>query len=302
MGLAELLTPRLATGMAHLAVAGLVAAGVAGCAQPDEAASGPRLVATVGRTDVTVDEVQDRLPVTEVGGAVMAYPDRDEPWRSAARLAVRDELLTVYAVRAGLASGSAPRAERLQAAVARVVADHPDAKSGFYTEAAARTWFASHSARFEQVEEAHVSWARFTDLGRARAALPRLAASRTDYVRVARALGATSSGASVMSGAGKGVDLSVARVAYALKQPSSLGLVAGPEGSKEWRIARIDRSRLAAPAWSARQAQVVRAAMAWDRLQAHLSALADQMARQVSVSWASGWDSPPSGGMPWSGS
>lgn len=297
-----MLTTRPVTGLAHLAVAGLVVAGACGCAQPDDAASGPRLVARVGQAHVTVVEVQDHLPVTEVGGAVTVYPDRNEAWRSAARLAVRDELLTAYAVRAGLAGGSAPRAERLQAVVARVSAQHPDAKADFYTEAAARAWFAGQSARFEQVEQAHVSWARFTDLRRAEAALPELAASGADYAALARRLGATSSGASVMSAGGAGVDLSVARVVYALKQPSRLGLVAGPEGSKEWWVARIDRARLAAPGWSTRQAQVVRAAMAWERLQAHLSAQADTMSRQVSVSWMPGWDSPPSGGTPWSGS
>ncbi len=238
------------------------------------------VVATVGDAEVTVAEIRARLPAEDTGPAVVR-PGVDPPdrWRDALDLAVRDELLSLEAIRRDPAAvwdaDPAGRAARIRAVVEDERTATPTLVASGITDDEARAWFTDNHAMFDAVRSAHVTWARFTDGDRARTVMGSvIGPDQARFLQVARDHGATT-GSAVLDQSGNGADSLVARVAFAVREAGGVGMVAGTEG--DWWVVRVDRIELATPEWSEELAGRARAAMAWEREQDHLDALADRL-------------------------
>ena len=96
-------------------------------------------------------------------------------------------------------------------------------------------------------QTAYVTWAPFTDGDRASA---------------------------VLDSSGKGADALVARAAFAVRAPGSVGLTGADD---RWWVVRVDSIQLSTPPWDDGLAGRVRTAIVWEREQAHLDSLAEQL-------------------------
>lgn len=240
----------------------------------------PDVMATVGDAQVTVAEVRARLPAEDTG-PVVVRPGVEPPdtWRAALNLAIRDELLSLDAVRrnpsATWAADPAGRAARIRSVVEQERARNSELQTSAITDSEASSWFERNHERFDVIESAHVTWALFTDSDRARTVLDlEVESDQARFVEVARDHGATT-GTAVLDSSGRGADVLVARVAFALRKADSVGMVPGLDGSG-WLV-RVDRIHVATPPWTDELADRVRTAMAWEREQRHLDSLAEQL-------------------------
>lgn len=240
---------------------------LAGCATPVD----PGVLATVGGTDVRVDYVQTLMPPE--GNAAVRVAGEPHPLQAALDLAVRDELLSREAERRDVPGET--RAEQLAALVAAERAATPVLESDSISDADARVWYASHRALFDEVDTARVSWAQFGDEDAAREAFRRGAAHRTRPVRslVRVPTDLQSSGVASIHH-DEGAEEMVLRITNAVRRPGGLGLDEEPE-TGTWFLVRVESLVLEPTPWNRALADRVRAAMAWEREQDHLAAMAD---------------------------
>ena len=277
MGLAELLTAGRTAVLALVAAATL--ASCVSCVDGNDQRA-PDVVATVGDAEVTAAEIRARLPAEDTGPPVLrAGADPPDRWRDALDLAVRDELLSLEAIRrdpdAVWAADPAGRAARIRAVVEDERTDTPTLVASGITDEEAKAWFADNHALFDAVRNAHVTWAVFTDGDRARTVMDSATGpDQARFLQVARDHGA-STGSAVLDPSGNGADVMVARVAFAVREADEVGMIAGTEGN--WWVVRVDRIELATPAWTDDLAGRARAAMAWEREQSHLDSLGDRL-------------------------
>lgn len=282
MGLAELLIgPRPAA----LALITIVVGLMVSCTSPTKERAAD-VVATVGDAEVTVAEVRARLPVEDTGPPVVR-PGVDPPdaWRDALRLAIRDELLSLEAARRDPAARWAPdpagRATRIRAVADQERATSPGLSASGIADDEARSWLAANHALFDEVETATVAWASFADADTARAVLGSATGlDQAGFLVLAADRGATV-GTAVLDSSGAGADALVARVAFAVRAAGSVGLVTADDRS--W-VVRVESIRFATPPWNDALAGRVRTAMAWQREQTHLDALAEQLESRWPVS------------------
>jgi hypothetical protein len=244
------------------------------------------VVATVGDAEVTVAEVKARLPAEDTGPPVVrpgvAPPDT---WRDALGLAIRDELLSLEAARRYPTADWAPdptgRAARIRAVTNQERAQSPELQESNITDSEARSWLARNHHRFDEVHSAQVTWASFTDDDRARAMLDSAAGlDQAGFLTLAGTY-PTTTGTATLDSAGNGADALVARVAFAVRTAGSVGLTT--EDDRSW-VVRVDSIELESPPWDDVLASRVRTAMRWDREQAHLDALAEQLKARWPVS------------------
>lgn len=244
------------------------------------------VVATVGDAGVTVAEVKARLPVEDTGPPVVrpgvAPPDL---WRDALSLAIRDELLSLEAARrdptADWPPDPAGRAARIRAVTDQERARSPQLQESNITDSEARSWLARNHHRFDEVHSAQVTWASFTDGDRALTMLGSATGlDQAGFLTLAGTYRATT-GTTTLDSAGNGADALVARVAFAVRTAGSVGLTT--EDGRSW-VVRVDSIELESPPWDAVLASRVRTAMLWDREQAHLDALAEQLKSRWPVS------------------
>lgn len=278
MGLAELLSAGRAAVLA-LVAALIGTAALTSCVEPNDDHA-PDVVATVGDAEVTVEEIRARLPAEDTGPPVLR-PGTVPPdtWREALNLAIRDELLSLEAARrdpgATWAADPAGRAARIRAVADQERAQSPELQAEKITEADARSWFESNHGLFDAVESASVAWALFTDGDRARTLMEQVSGLDQDrFLQVARDHGA-STGTAVLDSSGRGADVLVARVAFAVRKAGSVGMVSGADGA--WWLVRVEDIELSAPPWTDELAGRVRAALAWEREQDHLHDLAERL-------------------------
>lgn len=282
--MAQLLSCRPATACL---VAGILS--LTGCASAVGPArdAGPAVLAEVGTTTVTVADVREHLATVDDGPAVLT-PGSQQPdlWRIALDDAVRDALLAMEAHRLGLTAES-PGQPASRPALARAMIDRERARveglsARSIGDMAAKTWLTGHTVQFQTVESAHVAWAR---LGDRLSAMTLLESSRSQteeqFVQASRKAGAVAVGVATLDRAGRGADVLVARAVFALGREGATGLVEGEAGA--WWLVRVGRVQLVAPRWDQQMAGRTKAAMAWDREQAHLQLLAQQLKTRWAV-------------------
>jgi len=281
VGLAELLTSRQAVGLALIAATTLGLAASTSCtyAAGKSAMNGHDVVATVGTAQVTAAEVRARLPAEDTGPPVVrpgvAAPDA---WREALRRAIRDELLSLEAAArdpgADWAPDPAGRAARIRVVVDQERRDTPGLRPSEITDAEARAWLTRNHRLFDEIEGAHATWAALVDAGRARAMLDAaVGLDQAGFLALADEYGA-GTGSATLDDSGGGADANVARVAFAVRAAGSVGMVTDEDRS--W-IVRVDGIEVSTPPWNDGLAGRVRAAMAWEREQAHLDSLASRL-------------------------
>lgn len=289
MGLAELLNGRRAAARALTTATALAAVLtaltlLASCSSPGQRAAD--VVATVGDAQVTLAEVKARLPAEETGPPVVRRGvDPPDAWRSALDLAIRDELLSLEAARRDPAARWEPdpagRAARIRAVVDQERNASPGLAASGIADAEARSWLADNLHVFEDIESAAVAWASLADAGRARQLLDSaVGLDQAGFLALAARLGAAT-GTAVLDSSGGGADALVARVAFAVRTEGSVGLTTGEDRS--W-VVRVDSVEISVPPWNDALAGRVRTAMAWEREQAHLDALAEQLRSRWPVS------------------
>lgn len=280
MGLAELLISRRAAGLALIAVTVLGLAASASCTYP-AGQSAADVVATVGTAQVTVAEVSARLPAEDTGPPVVRPGVAPlDAWREALHRAIRDELLSLEAAArdpgASWAPDPAGRAARIQMVVDQERRDTPGLRPSEITDAEARAWLTRNHRLFDEIEGAHATWATLADADRARARAMLDAAvglDRAGFLALAGEYGA-STGSATLDDSGDGADANVARVAFAVRATGSVGMLTAEDRS--W-IVRVDSVEVSTPPWNDGLAGRVRAAMAWEREQAHLDSLAARL-------------------------
>jgi len=236
-------------------------------------------VAKVGGAEVTVAEVAARLPAEDTGPPVVRPgADRPDAWRDALRLAIRDELLSLEAARRDPAARWGPdpagRAARIRSVVDQERAATAALRASAITDAEARSWLARNHHLFDAVVSAQVTWAEFADRDRAAAVLASAAALDQPGFRALAAERGASTGTAVLDSSGTGAHALVARVAFAVRAPGSVGMTTADDHS--W-VVRVDSIELSTPPWDDALAGRVRAAMVWEREQAHLDALAKRL-------------------------
>lgn len=268
-----------------LLLAGLVGGGCA--AQADGPERDPAVVAMVDDTPITATTVAALLPAGDSGPPVYTTGTPD-PRRTALDQAVRDELFAREAAARKL-KVTPPSGVSLRAARIRALIDRERAAGGITAErvsdADARAWHAQRRHLFDDVSAMRVSWARIGDERLARDLLRQ--ASGTDrpgflaLVRRYRGHGVRDTASAALDGDGKGADLFVGRVAFAVRQAGRTGLVAGEKG--DWWLARVDGVRLVPRPWNAEFAYRIKTALAWEREQQRLGRLAAQLQRKWAV-------------------
>jgi hypothetical protein len=282
-----LISRRTAAAIALTALAWTAVTTLASCTSPAKQRAAD-VVAAVGEAEVTVAEitvaeVKARLPAESTGPPVVR-PGVEPPdtWRDALRLAIRDELLSLEAARrdpeAHWAPDPAGRAARIRAVTDQERARSPELRESNITAPEARSWLARNHHRFDVVETAQVAWASFTDGDRARAMLDSaVGLDQARFLALAAEQG-TTTGTAMLDSSGNGADALVARVAFAVRTAGAVGLTAA---DGQWWVVRVDSIRLSTPPWDDELAGRVRAAIAWEREQAHL----DSLARQLESRW-----------------
>lgn len=278
MGLAELLNSRASLALIAIPL-GLAALTSCTPATGHSARNAHDVVATVGTAQVTAAEIRARLPAEDTGPPVVrpgiAPPDE---WREALRRAIRDELLSLEAAArdpgANWAPDPAGRAARIQAVVDQERRVTPGLRPSEVTDAEARAWLNRNHRLFDEIEGAHATWATLEDADRARAMLDAaVGLDRAGFLALAGEYGA-STGSAALDGSGNGADANVARVAFAVRATGSVGMVTAEDRS--W-VVRVDSIEVETPPWNDGLAGRVRAAMAWEREQAHLDSLAARL-------------------------
>jgi hypothetical protein len=277
----------LLTSWRTAALALIAAAALASCTYPSEQRAAD-VVATVGGAEVTVAEAKARLPAEDTGPSVVR-PGVDPPdaWREALRLAIRDELLFLEAVRRDPAARWEPdpagRAARIRATIDQERARLPELQASNIADPEARAWFARNHHLFDVIETAHVTWASFAESDRSNAVLD--SAVGLDQVRFLTLAADHSAvtGTAVLDSSGKGADALVARVAFAVRAAGAVGLAGADD---RWWVVRVDSIQLSTPPWDDVLAGRVRTAIAWEREQAHLDSLAEQLESRWPVSVA----------------
>lgn len=258
----------------------LTLTGCANAVGPGHDAS-PSVLAEVGANTITVADVREHLTTGDGGPAVLTEnsPPPDL-WRRALDDAVRDALLSMEARRLGL-SATLPVQADARPGLARALIDRERARVAGLSEtsisdAAARTWFTGHTARFQTLKSAHAAWARLRDRTKAMTLLDH-SKSQTEeqFLQAARREGAMAVGTAALDRAGRGADVLVARAAFALGRQGATGLVEGEDGS--WWLVRLGRVELVSPRWDQQMVSRAKAVMAWDREQAHLRQLAQRL-------------------------
>lgn len=262
--------------MLRRAAAAIVAALVlTGCAKPAD----PSVLAMVGGTEVRVDYVQTLMPPE--GSQPVRVAGEPHPLQAALALAIRDELLVQEAERRGLTGDT--RAEQLAALLAAERAATPGLVPESITDVEARTWYAGHRRLFDEVATARASWVEVADEGAAREAYRTGTADRTVQVRDLVPDQAEIRGSGVASiQHGGGADEMVQRITNAVRRPGGLGLDVEPE-TGSWFLVRVEALSLEPTPWEPALADRVRSAMAWDREQEHLAAMADRLREERTV-------------------
>jgi hypothetical protein len=176
----------------------------------------------------------------------------------------------------------AGRAARIRAVTDQERTQSPELQESNITDNEARSWLARNHHRFDEVHSAQVTWASFFDASdRARAMLDSAAGlDQAGFLTLAGTYGATT-GTATLDSAGKGADALVARVAFAVRTAGSVGLTA--EDDHSW-VVRVDSIEFKSRPWDDVLASRVRTAITWDREQAHLDALAEQLESRWPVS------------------
>lgn len=226
------------------------------------------------------------MPAGDTGPVVLRPGvDPPDPWRDALDLAIRDELLSLEAIRRAPTARWEPdpagRAARIRAVVDQERAGSARLQASNIDDAEARSWLATHHHLFDEVESAQVAWAVLADSDRARNLLDSAAGlDQAGFLTRAANHGAAT-GTAVLDSSGNGADALVARVAFAVRTPGSVGLTTAD--GRSW-VVRVDRIEQSSPSWDDVLAGRVRTAMAWEREQAHLDALAEQLRSRWPVS------------------
>lgn len=246
----------------------LVSLALAGCSP----AVAPDALATVGGRQITTAYVQSLVPLA--GQRSVLVGGEPHPIEAAVNLAVRDELLTAEADRRGIRGDT--RAARLAGLVTEVKDDDPTLSADGIADVDARRWYAEHRNLFDEVEAARVSWATFNEEGAARAAFAR-GINEPDSRPGMLAQPAAISRAAVASiRHDGGADEMVLRITNAVRRPGGLGLDQHPE-TGVWYLARVEAVTLEPSPWDPVLARKVKSALAWEREQTTLNALADTM-------------------------
>jgi hypothetical protein len=126
-----------------------------------------------------------------------------------------------------------------------------------------------------------VTWASFTDGDRARAVLDSAVGLDQARFLTLAADHSAATGTAVLDSSGKGADALVARAAFVVRAPGSVGLTGADD---RWWVVRVDSIQLSTPPWDDGLAGRVRTAIAWEREQAHLDSLAEQLESHWPVS------------------
>lgn len=270
--------------ISRLVLALTTAAALASCVSPTTPAE--TILATVGDAEVTASEVRARLSSEDTGPPVVRPgADQPDPWRDALRLAIRDELLSLEAVArdpgASWAPDPAGRAARIRAVINQERAQTPLLQASSIADAQARSWLAGNHELFDLVEGARVTWAMFGHAGRAREVLDAASGKDEAAFRMLAGHHGAMTGTATLDSSGNGADTLVARVAFAVREAGALGMTT--LGERSW-VVRVNDIQVVTPPWNDGLADRVRTAMAWEREQAHLDALAERLKSRWPVS------------------
>ena len=260
-----------------LAVA-IVAVGAAGCTG-DRVEDEPAVVATVGGTPITIGTVDKYLPVDGDGPPVHTDIALPVPRQVALDKAIRDELFAKEAEARRLSSTpESGKAGRIRALIEQEHTAHGHTAEQIDDEQA-RDWYEGRHHVFDSVDSMRVTWALLENEHLARELLGQAFGASQENILAAlegkRMSGVGDLGTATVEHDGGGVDVHVARIAFALRQAGKTGIVGGDNG--QWWLARVDTVRLIAPQWDETFTHRIKTAMAWDAEQRRLSELETQL-------------------------
>lgn len=227
----------------------------------------PDVLATVDGQPVTRSAVEVLIPRDFTGPpVVVAGQAASDQMRTALNEAIRNELFAREALRRGL---SGPGHVSLVCAVI----EQERAQLPAVTDTEARQWYVEHRQHFDKVQSMDVTWLELDDERAARALLD----------ASLQGLPATASrelkrGKATLDHNGEGAEISVARVAFALREAGKTGMVSDEDG--HWWVVRVDSVKFEEAPWDDKLAHRVKTALAWEREQRHLDDLAEQL-RQI---------------------
>jgi hypothetical protein len=149
----------------------------------------------------------------------------------------------------------------------------------------AKAWYAQHRYLFAELASTRVSWARLDDEALARDLLARsTGGDRHAFLAIVRAAatrGVKASGEANLDHDGRGADISVTRIAFALRQADRVGMVEAPDG--QWWLARVDATTEVEKPWDATLALQVKSAIANEQEEKAFDTLVVQLKRKWPV-------------------
>ncbi len=235
----------------------------------------------LGHVDDLPIEVADVVLLLPVEPVVVTTDTTAEARAEAALdLAVRDALLGREAERRGL--DGTTRAELLQQLVAQEQANHPELDAAAITESEARAWYRANRHLFDRVARAAVTYAVIADQATAEAAFGRATDGMHEASTVIRRLpDVEESGTVVLDDAREPPEM-VERIVNAVRREGEVGLDVDPSTGFSWLVS-VDSIEFAESTWDDVLATRVQTALAWEREQAHLDRLADDLAAVADV-------------------
>jgi hypothetical protein len=231
------------------------------------ASGDPDVLATVDGQPITKSNVEILIPRDFTGPPVLvAGQAASDQMRTALDEAIRNELFAREALRRGLSGPD-------HVSLVRAVIEQERAQLPAVTDIEAKHWYVEHRRYYDKVQSMDVVWLELDDEQTARTLLN----------ASLRGLPTTSSielkrGKATLDYNGEGAGISVARVAFALREAGKTGMVCDEDG--HWWVVRVDSVEFEETPWDDKLAHRVKTALDWEREQRHLDDLAERL-RQI---------------------